>query len=72
MREENSVMKILQKIWALSQNLIGSGHQVEAAVALLDGGATVPFIARYRKDVTGNLSDAQLRIPHRFRTERPQ
>ncbi|WP_143446553.1 Tex family protein [Kibdelosporangium aridum] len=36
-------------------------HQVKAAVDLLDGGATVPFIARYRKEVTGTLDDAQLR-----------
>ncbi len=35
--------------------------QVAAAVALLDGGATVPFIARYRKEATGTLDDAQLR-----------
>ncbi|MBB4040712.1 uncharacterized protein GGR34_002369 [Microvirga flocculans] len=35
--------------------------QVKAAVELLDGGATVPFIARYRKEVTGTLDDAQLR-----------
>ncbi len=35
--------------------------QVRAAVALLDGGATVPFIARYRKEVTGGLDDVQLR-----------
>jgi uncharacterized protein len=35
--------------------------QVTAAVDLLDGGATVPFIARYRKEVTGTLDDAQLR-----------
>jgi protein Tex len=35
--------------------------QVEAAVELLDGGATVPFIARYRKEATGMLDDAQLR-----------
>ncbi|PZN26855.1 MAG: RNA-binding transcriptional accessory protein, partial [Proteobacteria bacterium] len=35
--------------------------QVSAAVALLDEGATVPFIARYRKEVTGGLDDAQLR-----------
>src|SRR5262249_44803994 len=37
-------------------------EQVAAAVALLDGGATVPFIARYRKEATGALDDAQLRI----------
>ena len=36
-------------------------NQVRAAVELLDGGATVPFIARYRKEVTGTLDDAQLR-----------
>ena len=35
--------------------------QVKAAVQLLDEGATVPFIARYRKEVTGNLDDTQLR-----------
>ena len=35
--------------------------QVRAAVGLLDGGATVPFVARYRKEVTGGLDDAQLR-----------
>jgi uncharacterized protein len=36
-------------------------RQVNAAVDLLDGGATVPFIARYRKEATGGLDDAQLR-----------
>src|SRR3954452_25254402 len=36
-------------------------QQVEATVALLDGGATVPFVARYRKEITGGLDDAQLR-----------
>lgn len=36
-------------------------QQVEATVELLDGGATVPFIARYRKEVTGGLDDTQLR-----------
>lgn len=36
-------------------------QQVEATVALLDGGATVPFVARYRKEATGGLDDAQLR-----------
>jgi len=35
--------------------------KVAAAVALLDGGATVPFIARYRKEMTGALDDSQLR-----------
>ncbi len=36
-------------------------NQVAATVDLLDGGATVPFIARYRKEATGTLDDAQLR-----------
>jgi len=36
-------------------------HQVTAAVDLLDGGATVPFVARYRKEATGALDDAHLR-----------
>ena len=36
-------------------------RQVEAATELLDGGATVPFIARYRKEATGGLDDIQLR-----------
>ena len=35
--------------------------QVVSAIELLDGGATVPFIARYRKEVTGGLDDTQLR-----------
>ncbi|SDG91575.1 Tex family protein [Pelagibacterium luteolum] len=36
-------------------------EQVKSAIDLLDGGATVPFIARYRKEVTGGLDDVQLR-----------
>jgi len=36
-------------------------HQIKTAVDLLDGGATVPFIARYRKEATGGLDDIQLR-----------
>jgi transcriptional accessory protein Tex/SPT6 len=35
--------------------------QVAASVDLLDGGATVPFVARYRKEATGGLDDTQLR-----------
>jgi protein Tex len=45
----------------IAQELGVREQQVSAAVALLDGGATVPFIARYRKEVTGALDDAQLR-----------
>src|SRR5690606_21016156 len=36
--------------------------QITAAIELLDSGSTVPFIARYRKEVTGMLSDSQLRL----------
>ena len=45
----------------IAQELGVREQQVAAAVALLDGGATVPFIARYRKEATGALDDAQLR-----------
>ena len=36
--------------------------QVESTILLIDDGATVPFIARYRKEVTGGLDDTQLRL----------
>jgi len=45
----------------IAQELAVSHRQVDAAVELLDGGATVPFVARYRKEATGGLDDAQLR-----------
>jgi len=52
----------MQKIMAqLATEIQIRPEQVKAAVDLLDGGATVPFIARYRKEVTGNLDDIQLR-----------
>ena len=53
-----AVQSIEQKI---AEELGVREGQVKAAVDLLDGGATVPFIARYRKEVTGTLDDAQLR-----------
>ena len=46
----------------LAQELGVSIFRVQAAVDLLDGGATVPFIARYRKEATGSLDDTQLRF----------
>src|SRR3954451_7082678 len=50
---------------SLSQRIAGELNaqewQVQAAIDLLDSGATVPFIARYRKEATGTLDDAQLR-----------
>lgn len=52
----------MQKIIAqLAQEIRVHPNQIEAAVALLDESATVPFIARYRKEVTGGLDDIQLR-----------
>jgi uncharacterized protein len=53
-----SMQKIIRQIAA---EIKVETRQVETAVALLDGGATVPFIARYRKEATGGLDDIQLR-----------
>jgi protein Tex len=52
------MQKILRQIAA---ELHVQVHQVQATVELLDGGATVPFVARYRKEATGGLDDTQLR-----------
>ncbi|MBW7832946.1 MAG: RNA-binding transcriptional accessory protein [Simplicispira suum] len=52
------MQKIIQQ---LAREIQVGAHQITAAVELLDGGATVPFIARYRKEVTGGLDDIQLR-----------
>ena len=46
----------------LATELAAKPAQVAAAIALLDEGATVPFIARYRKEATGGLDDTQLRL----------
>ncbi len=51
-------MNLIQQ---LAQELSLRESQVESAVKLLDEGNTVPFIARYRKEVTGSLDDGQLR-----------
>ena len=48
-------------ICQIAQELHVQVHQVQVAVDLLDGGATVPFVARYRKEATGGLDDIQLR-----------
>lgn len=53
-----TLIKITQLI---AEELKVKPKQVEAAVALLDEGATVPFISRYRKEVTGGLDDAEMR-----------
>ncbi len=46
---------------SIAADLSARPEQVESAIALLDGGATVPFVARYRKEATGGLDDTQLR-----------
>ncbi len=46
----------------LAVEISAKPQQIAAAVELLDEGATVPFIARYRKEATGGLDDAQLRL----------
>ncbi|HJU39656.1 MAG TPA: Tex family protein, partial [Tahibacter sp.] len=45
----------------IAEEIAAKPAQVNAAIELLDGGATVPFIARYRKEATGGLDDTQLR-----------
>ncbi|MFA5940875.1 MAG: Tex family protein [Sinimarinibacterium sp.] len=55
---ERTRLSILQTI---ATEIGAQPRQVEAAVGLLDEGATVPFIARYRKEATGSLDDTQLR-----------
>ena len=47
---------------SIAQDISAEAKQVAAAVDLLDGGATVPFVARYRKEATGGLDDTQLRV----------
>ncbi|MBZ5486410.1 RNA-binding transcriptional accessory protein [Halomonas aquamarina] len=55
-------MDVNQRIISrLADELGVRNEQVAATIELLDGGATVPFIARYRKEVTGALDDSQLR-----------
>src|SRR5215469_12785277 len=45
----------------IAEELGVRAQQVAAAISLLDNGATVPFVARYRKEATGALDDTQLR-----------
>ncbi|MGL4573391.1 MAG: Tex family protein [Burkholderiaceae bacterium] len=49
-------------ITQLAQEVAHPADKVRMAIALLDEGATVPFIARYRKEVTGGMDDTQLRL----------
>ncbi|MCK0206638.1 RNA-binding transcriptional accessory protein [Starkeya koreensis] len=59
----SSAASIAQQIAArIAQEIGARPAQAAAAIALLDEGATVPFIARYRKEATGGLDDTQLRL----------
>jgi len=49
-------------IQTIASEIAAKPEQVKVAVALLDEGSTVPFIARYRKEATGGLDDTQLRL----------
>ncbi|MCZ4550973.1 Tex family protein [Gordonia rubripertincta] len=58
----NSIAAVKSVNARIAEELSVAESQVAAAVRLLDEGSTVPFIARYRKEVTGSLDDAQLRL----------
>ncbi|TCZ88989.1 Tex family protein [Lysobacter sp. N42] len=58
MQDRSTAQHIARRI---AEEIRATPAQVAAAVGLLDEGATVPFIARYRKEVTGGLDDTQLR-----------
>lgn len=59
--EPVSTVRLASVSRRIADELSVRDEQVRAAVELLDGGSTVPFVARYRKEVTGGLDDAQLR-----------
>ena len=61
MTERNEKMDINQR---LTEELGVKRWQIDAAVKLIDEGNTIPFISRYRKEVTGSLNDEQLRKLH--------
>ncbi len=54
----------MDMIQQISRDLSLSGASVSKTINLLDSGATVPFIARYRKEMTGNLDETQIRAIH--------
>lgn len=59
--QSQNLFKMQKIIRQIAAEIKAQEHQIKAAVELLDGGATVPFIARYRKEATGGLDDIQLR-----------
>ena len=59
MSENEQIQKNIARL--IAQELKVQVWQTEAAIALIDEGNTIPFIARYRKEATGTLDDEQLR-----------
>ncbi len=57
---EQRIIEVLARELSVESKV--QAWQIKAAIELLDSGSTVPFIARYRKEVTGMLSDSQLRL----------
>ena len=53
-------MLTTETLFRISKEVGASVSRVEATVSLLEGGATVPFIARYRKEATGNLDEVKI------------
>ena len=60
-KEEKEILKQKRIANAIAEELNVRSIQVEKTIELIDGGNTIPFIARYRKEVTGGLSDETLR-----------
>ena len=56
--ETDIKMEIFSKMIATALNI--AVHQVENTLSLLNGGATIPFISRYRKEATGGLDEVQI------------
>lgn len=54
-------MELTLMIQTIAQDTGVKPHQAERTIALLDEGNTVPFIARYRKEMTGQLDETQIR-----------
>ena len=56
-KEEKEILKQKRIANTIAEELNVRSIQVEKTIELIDGGNTIPFIARYRKEVTGGLSD---------------
>ena len=56
----NTIMATNRNILLVAKKLGLHDWQVENTIRLMDGGATIPFISRYRKEMTGSLDEVQL------------